>query len=509
MTVAPTLPFAIDRLRNGPRVGLRHVLDGPAWDKLAADPPHPGSAPLLGLWADGDFVNALFHEGRHRPVVTAVAAEGLRYRGLSLRLPAAIPYERRIRDLHGLEAMFAADLRPLLDHGAWASDAPLARHPGPASRSAVPVEWLDRDGADDGLVHVEQGPIGGPLPGMRLRATLAGSTVRRAEIHHGFLHRGLVAACAGRTVAEACRIAGRVDAMSGVAHALAFSRAVEQALGVVPTPRVVLLRVLAVEAEHAASGATLIARGAEAVGSALFATKAAALASFWRDVNGTAFGHRFASGFVVPGGVARPLGPRGGEALGDAVVRTARETVDLARLYESVSGPARALGSSGVVSAVDAIAFSSGGAVARASGLGFDLRHAAGSPVEPFASVPSTTGQGTADARYRLRLAGLGQSASRIRLVLGALGSGEREDPVPSAALPPGPGDGIGGVEGPDGDIWHVVSLDADLRVTASFIRDPAVAHAALFERAVRNASHDLLPAIAHSFGLRAEAIDL
>ena len=510
MSAAPPLPFKVDRLRAGRRVGLRHVLDQSGWDALAADPPPFGAAPLLGLWADGAFVNALFHEGRHRPVVTSVAPEGLRYRGLSARLPAAIPYERRIRDLHGLEAMSAADLRPILDHGAWTNDAPRAVPPGPPPRNPLPVEWVEGGDADEGSAHVECGPVGVPLRGLRLRATLAGSIVRRAELHVGTLHRGIAASVEGLPVSEACRRVERIDALSSVSHALCFSRAVEAALGTPLAASSVLLRVVVSEWERICAVATVLAEAADAAGCGLLGAQAMSIVATFRDVAAEVFGHRFAFGFVVPGGVSRPLDESARVALSDAAGALGRDGTTLARLYESRIGLARLLGASGVATAVDASALSAAGPVARASGLGFDARQAASGSGggEPFATLSPTTEHGTADARFRLRIASLGQSAARIRAALDALVAMDSRTALATPVVPGGPADAIGVVEAPEGDLWHVLSLGPDGRVAGLFVRDPAVAHAALFERAAIGVRHELLPLVAHSFALRAEAID-
>ena len=510
MSEAPPLPFKIDRLRAGRRAGLRHVLDGRGWDALAADPPPFGAAPLLGLWADGAFVNALFHEARRRPVVTSVVPEGLRYRGLSARLPAAIAYERRIRDLYGLEAMSAADLRPILDHGAWTNDAPCAIPPGPPPRTTLPVEWLDGGERDEGFVHVERGPVGGPLRGLRLRATLAGPVVRRAELHGGTLHRGIAAAVVGLPVQDACARVERIDALAGVSHALCFSRAVEAASGREPAAASVILRVVASEWERVVAVAAVLSDAADAAGCGVLAAHATAIVSRFRDVALDAFGHRFARGFVVPGGVSRPIGAAGRLALSDAVASLGREGTTLARLYEGRFGLARLLGASGAVTAADAGELSAGGPVARASGLGFDVRStASGGGGEPFATLAPTTEHGTADARFRLRIASLAQSATRILAALEALATTDVRAAL-ATPLPPsaGPGDGIGVAEAPEGDLWHVLGLDPDGRVASLFVRDPTVAHAALFERAACGVGHALLPLVAHSFALRAGAID-
>ncbi len=455
------------------------------------------------MWADGDgLVHALFHEGRLRPLVASVATEAARYHGLSAALPAAIPFERRIRDLYGYEAMFAADLRPVLDAGAWRVEAPLAPRTGPPPRGPAAPEWIESPD-DDGRVHVETGPVGGPLPGFRIRATLRGTDIARLELAHGHTHRGVLARGRGLPVRDGARLAGRIASEGGVAHATAFCRAAETALGLAVPPRAVALRALAAECERAASHAAVFVRAAEAAGCGLLASAFAAVREDWHAASETAFGTRLPAATLVPGGVAADLASDGAVALRAAASRTEGALPDLARAYEGIGSLARRLGGCGRVTAADALRHVAGGVVARASGGTFDARRLLG---EAAVTVPPTSEAGTADARYRLRLAGLGAASARVRTLLDALPPGPlAAEPGP----PPGAGEGIGCAEAPEGDVWHVLTFEPDGTIGTWFARDPAIGHASLLALAARDAPAALLAPIAHSFGLRPEPVDL
>ena len=233
-------PDPVDAIRAGRREGVRHVLDGGGWQRLATDlgaqslSIRPNAVPLIALWAEangpgGGQVHALVHPGRARPLIATVNVEAGRYLALSGPLPAAAPYERIVRDLWGFEAMHARDLRPLLDQGAWPSTAPLRDRPGPPARGPEPPEW--RASGDESWALLEEGPVGAAEGLLRTRLALDGPVIRAAEFAHGFNHRGLLAALAGCEVAAAASVVERAAAAATVAHATAFARAVEQANG--------------------------------------------------------------------------------------------------------------------------------------------------------------------------------------------------------------------------------------------------------------------------------------
>ena len=494
-------PDRADLIRSGRREGIRFVLEQAAWASLAADAPaRAGQVPLLGLWGDASgHVHALFHDGRARPLIATVAVEAGRYHALSARSPAAIPYERMVRDLWGFEAMHAGDLRALLDHGLWGATAPMAARPGPAPRAAEPPEWRPAGADDDeGLVYLEEGPVGLPsASGFRARMIAAGDRLVTVELQRGYGHRGVAALAAGLTPDAATRIAARISA-AVVANGLAFARAIEAASGTAVPARAAALREVAAETERAAAFLGSIVLCARAGGAHRLAAEAAILLERMRTASVAGLGHRFGAELVVPGGVARDLPDPALTALGMAADMIGRELRGLAGLYEARL--AARLSGLGVVTPAAASLLVASGVVGRASGQGFDARRA-----NALVPVEAPCGEsGCTDARMRLRLAGVGQAASRLRRLIETLPEG----PV-RVGLGASTGEGLGLVEAPEGDLWHFVRLDPEGAVAAFFPRDPSVAHMTLFEAACRGAQVEDVGVIAASFGLSSEAVDL
>ncbi len=495
-------PNRADLIRAGRRERIRFILEPQAWASLATDAARADPTPLLGLWGDATgHVHALFHDGRARPLIASVAVEAGRYHALSVRTPAAIPFERLIRDLWGFEAMHARDSRAIIDYGAWGATAPLAARPGPPPRSPEPPEWRAPGPDDDrGLAYVEQGPVGLPrTAGARIRVTVAGGSTRSVELQHGWGHRGLPGRVAGLTPDAAVRLASRLSADAIVAHAVAFSRAVEAASDAAIPARAGILREAACELERATAFLTTISSCAQAAGARWLASEAAILLESLRVASQAAFGHRFAADLVVPGGIVRDLSDERLDALAATSDTIASRLPALTALYEA-SGLARRLDGLGPVSPAQASGRAACGIVGRASGQAYDARRA--NAIVPVQSPSAEAG--CADARMRLRLAGVGEAGARLRQLLEVLPAG----PI-RVGLGQTTGEGLGLAEAPEGDLWHFVRLDPNGTVAAFFPRDPRVCHVALFEAACVGLEYEDIDLVRTSFGLSVEAIDL
>ena len=129
--------------------------------------------------------------------------------------------------------------------------------------------------------------------------------------------------------------------------------------------------------------------------------------------------------------------------------------------------------------------------VARASGRGVDARRNPG--YAPYAALDFNVpvlAAGDADARLRVRLAELRESAALMRALLANLPEGAL-----NVALPTDSGEGFGVAESPRGDVWHWLRLDGGL-VASAYARDPSWLHWPLLEAANRRFEAFASPAV-------------
>ncbi len=493
-------------IRAGPtepcRPWPRHVLAPSDWADMAAALPTEPGLDLLALWADTLRAHALFQSEAEILPVSVPVHDGC-YPALSPYRPAAAWFERMVHDLWGHAATGGRDPRPWLDHGTWPTRAPLAPRPPPLTGPAEPFEFLPFDGED--MHQVPLGPVqAGIGEAGEFRITAQGETVLRLELRLGYLHKGTLALMRGKSPRAAARFAARLSGDSTVAHSIAFAHAAEAASGLVPPPRAIALRAVMAELERLANHAGDVAATLEAAGCSALPARFMAQRERLLGAASAAFGHRLMMDCVVPGGVAVDIAPYGDQAIADAVSPIEAELPVLRRDYEAASVRADRLAGVGVVAAREARAFAAGGVVGRAAGRPVDARRSPGYP--PYQSLDFTVPTlpaGDIDARLRIRLAEMQQTAALLRQILPALPDGTL-----SLALPMASGEGIGWAEGFRGDIWHWLRLDGG-QIAAAFPRDPSWLHWPLLEAAMRGGElADFLPCRA-SFNCSCAGVDL
>jgi Ni,Fe-hydrogenase III large subunit len=458
--------LARGRLAENHRPWPRAMIDVEAW-RDAADALAEGRLALAGLWADGALVHMALREADPAAMaVLSLACPQGRYPSIGALHAPAIRLERAIFDLWGLEAEGALDRRPWLDHGRWG-----LRHPAGARQAAGPAEpyrFLTAEGV--GLNQIAVGPVhAGIIEPGHFRFSASGETVVRLEERLGYLHRGLEQAMAGKAPAAAARLAGRACGDSTVAYAIAFSQAVEAALGVAAPARATWLRALMAELERLANHLGDVGAICNDAAFALMLAHCAVLREQVLRASAEAFGHRLMMDQVVPGGVAAELSPAGAAKIRDTARAIGERLPVLVELYDDTASLQDRTVGTGVVTAELAKRFAAGGYVGRACGQNFDARRAfCYAPYDALNFTIPTRAAGDVDARVWIRIEEIRQSLSLIGQLLAGLPTG----PI-GAALPEGSGEGAALVEGFRGDVLAWVRLESG-RIARAHLRDPS-----------------------------------
>ena len=241
------MPALTDAILAGRRVEdhrpwPRAVVDAAAWG-FAAGQIAAGDWTLLGLWGDADAVHmALLDERAAAVAVLTLECPDGRFPSVGQTHPAAIRLERAIRDLFGHHPEGTTDARPWLDHGHWGTRHPLGQN---SRETATPTPYAFLPTEGESLHRIPVGPVhAGIIEPGHFRFTANGETVVRLEERLGYVHKGIESLMAGASVDQAARLAGHVSGDSTVAYALAFARAVENAVDIEAPPRAVWLRAL-------------------------------------------------------------------------------------------------------------------------------------------------------------------------------------------------------------------------------------------------------------------------
>jgi Ni,Fe-hydrogenase III large subunit len=487
----------------------RRSLNIEGWQALLAALPAEPEIAFVGMWIDGPLLHALFVDraaGAVLPVSCQVPNGA--YPALSPVRPAAIWFERMIRDLWGREAAGGVDARPWLDHGRWGLVAPMTVRPVPTAMRYDQPEFLPAGAEEGGAGELHQVPVGpvhaGTIEPGHFRFHAQGEAVARLEIRLGYTHKGTLALMRGKSPRAAARFAARLSGDSTVAHSIAFARAAEAALGTPAPPRADALRALMGELERIANHLGDVGAICNDAAFAFPLARCGLLREGVLRAAAAAFGHRLMMDCVVPGGVAVDIAEAGPGAILRALAAVEAELPSLRRVYEEYASLTDRVVGTGRVPPALAARFAAGGYVGRASGQAVDARRFPGYPpydrLDPEVPVLES---GDVDGRVRIRLAEIVESIRLVRALLAALPEGP-----PAVPLPLGSGEGLGVAEAFRGDVWHWLRIEGGM-IAAAFARDPSWMHWPLLQAAMAGNIIADFPLCNKSFNASYSGVDL
>ncbi len=470
---------------------------------------------LLSVWGrhggDGASVNTAFAtaEGLLWAELPMTGADE-RYPDLSATFACAARMQRSLADLGGLHADAAIDRRPWLDHGLWATAAPLAATATPAGAApgTLPADYPFVRVEGDGVHEIAVGPVhAGIIEPGHFRFSVVGEKVLRLEQHLGYVHKGIERRFTELAPLQAHRLAGRVSGDSTVAYAWAYAMALESACGVQVPERAEWLRALMLERERVANHlGDLGALGNDAAlafGLAQFSR----LREDWQRLSQRAFGHRFMMDAVVPGGVAGELSASLCDEQRRQCDAVAIEVQRLRHVYDEHAGLQDRFMGTGRVTPDLAARLGLAGMAGRASGQAVDLRHDHDwQPYRTLQSCIATQQGGDVAARVALRFDELAESLRLIRELCARLPEGAIAAAV---QLPDHAVQGAGWVEGWRGEVLVALSLGADGRIERCHCHDPSWQNWPVLEHAVIGNIVPDFPLINKSFNLSYSGVDL
>ena len=479
----------------------RYVLDEAAW-RTVTHLLRDGDCTLLGLWGEPGWIYmAIMREVAPEIAVLSLYCPTGSFPSVGAIHPPAIRLERTVFDLVGLRAEGAVDRRSWLDHGRWGVRHPLGANV--AANETAPYPFLLSEG--EGLHQIAVGPVhAGTIEPGHFRFTANGETIVRLEERLGYAHRGLESRMAGAGVDHAAKLAGRASGDSTVAYSIAFSRAVEAALGVEAPVRAIWLRALMAELERLANHIGDIGAICNDASFALMHTHCSVLRETVLRACATVFGHRLMMDRVVPGGAAVDLTIPGIAILRELVAAIRDRFPLLTALYDDTASLQDRTVGAGTLAPGLVRQFGAGGFVGRASGRAFDVRRAL--PYPPYDTLrfeTPTRDAGDVNARVWIRIDEVEQSLALIEQILGRLPEG------PVCVEPPsGSGEGMALVEGFRGDVLAWVRVDRGL-VARCHLRDPSWFQWPLLEACIEGNIVADFPLCNKSFNCSYAGVDL
>ena len=449
--------------------------------------PDESGGELVALVRDGGKVNAL----------RVSLSNGGSYPSLTPEVPAAHWHEREIHDLHGIEPIGHPRLEPLL------------RQPNGERLPERAGEFEHRGHrrlGGPGVFVIPYGPVrSGVFETAEYLIQTSGEDVAYCAQRLFFKRRGGERRICEVPLGQAVLVAERISGTSSVAHALAFSQALEAlAAGEVPARALALRSVLA-EIERIYNHVEVLVRECEDASLTVGQAQFAALKERLHRLAAETTGNRYLRGAIVPGGVALDLDSGDVSRLRSELDRWGGDyRAALGLLMETDSFLDRLI-SAGPLSKKDARDFGCVGPVARGSGIATDARrelpYAAYSEHPPELQVHE---DGDAMGRIEVRTGEIAESLRLLDRLLGSLPAGDA-----SVELPPLQAEeAVGVAESARGETVYYLSAAAPDRIAFCHIRAASFANFGIFNRLFKGQVLTDFAFIEHSLGLSPAGCD-
>ena len=344
---------------------------------------------------------------------------GNSYPAVTPRLPAAHWFEREIQDLWRIVPQGHPRLEPLVLHGPEEGEVRL-----PEEEDATPEHRGAERLSGPGVFVIPYGPVrSGVFEAAQFLVQTGGEDVAYCAQRLFFKRRG-----AERRICEVPRelavlVAERVSGTSSVAHALAFSHAMESLAQTEVPPRARAIRRVLAELERLYNHLEATVRECEDASLSVAQAQFAALKERLHRLAGAVVGNRYLRGAVVPGGTRIDLDATATELIGSTLREWERDWRRVLGVLLRTDSFLDRLVSTGPLSEQDARDFACVGPVARGSGVELDTRRDL--PYDGYEAFDvARQSDGDAMARMEVRFQEVDSSLTAIREALGAFAPG-------------------------------------------------------------------------------------
>ncbi len=428
--------------------------------------------------------------------------------------PAAARMQRAAADLSGVSALGAQDVRPWLNHGAWAEDyVPLqqdARHlPAPAPTALQDYPFVRVEG--DGVHEIAVGPVhAGIIEPGHFRFSVVGEKVLRLEQRLGYTHKGIEQRMTQQQPLQAHRLAGRVSGDTTVAYAWAYCMALESACQTRIPARAAWLRAVMLERERVAAHLSDLGALGNDAAFAFGLAQFSRLREDWLRASKTVFGHRLMMDCIIPGGVGVDIDRAQRDLLLHQCDAVEQEVHTLFDIYEAHAGLQDRFMTAGRVEPELASRLGLTGLAGRASSQAWDVR--SDHPFDPYGGLQvamATHHNGDVAARVLVRFDEVFESMRLLRGMLANMPVGEVSCAMTLPALA---ARGAGWVEGWRGEVFVSLELtgaDQGQHIRRCHLHDPSWQNWPVLEHAIMGNIVPDFPLINKSFNLSYSGQDL
>ncbi|MGO9496330.1 MAG: NADH-quinone oxidoreductase subunit C [Solirubrobacteraceae bacterium] len=432
--------------------------------------------------------------------VVRTRVNGNAYPAVTPRVPAAHWFEREIHDLYGITPEGHPRLEPLVRHAPEEGEVRLPEEDDDVRLEHRGAERL----GGPGVFVIPYGPVrSGVFETAQFLVQTGGEDVAYCAQRLFFKRRGAERRICEVPLDQAVLVAERVSGTSSVAHALAFSHAVESLAETEVPPRAQAIRRVLAELERLYNHLEATVRECEDASLAVAQAQFAVLKERLHRLAGAVAGNRYLRGAVVPGGTRLDLDPGAVDLLQVTLRDWEREWRRVLSILLRTDSFLDRLVSTGPLSEQDARDFGCVGPVARGSRIDVDTRRDL-----PYDGYPTfevvTHSDGDAMARMEVRFQEVDASLGLIREAVGSLAPG----PIQSVPGPFTRESALGAAESTRGETLYWLDAGGERSVGFCKLRAASFVNFGVFNRVFDAQVLTDFSFIEHSLGLSPAGCD-
>ncbi|HJS95878.1 MAG TPA: NADH-quinone oxidoreductase subunit C [Solirubrobacteraceae bacterium] len=432
-------------------------------------------------------------------VMFRASVHGSAYPAVTPVVPAAHWFEREIHDVHGITPEGHPRLEPLVSHALDDGEVTLPEEDDVrlAHRGAERL-------AGPGVFVIPYGPVrSGVFESAQFLVQTGGEDVAYCAQRLFFKRRG-----AERRICEvpldlAVLVAERVSGTSSVAHALAFSHAVESLAVTDVPPRGQAIRRILAELERVYNHLEATVRECEDASLSVAQAQFAALKERLHRLAGAVVGNRYLRGAIVPGGTRIDLDAGAVDLIAATLSDWEHEWRRVLAVLLRTDSFLDRLVSAGPLSGEDARDFACVGPVARGSGIDLDTRR--NLPYDGYGPFEvAHHSDGDAMARMEVRFHEVDTSLQLIREGLASLRPGAHRAELGEFTRECA----LGAAESARGETLYWLEADGEQALRVCKLRAASFVNFGVFNRVFDSQVLTDFSFIEHSLGLSPAACD-
>ena len=433
-------------------------------------------------------------------IVLRAPLDGNAYPAVTPRVPAAHWFEREIHD----QSAIVPEGHPRLE--------PLIRHPAEEAEVTLPEEQedvrLEHRGAErlagPGVFVIPYGPVrSGVFETAQFLVQTGGEDVAYCAQRLFFKRRGCERRICEVRLDQAVLVAERVSGTSSIAHALAFSHAIEALAGTEVPRRAQAIRRILAELERLYNHLEVTIRECEDASLAVAQAQFAVLKERLHRLAGAVAGSRYLRGVVVPGGTRVDLDTGATDLIASTLAGWEREWRRVLSILLRTDSFLDRLVSTGPLSEQDARDFACVGPMARGSAIDVDARRDLPYDGYPVLEV-ALHSDGDAMARMEVRFHEVSVSLQIIREAVATLEPG----PTRNAPGPFVQESALGAAESARGETLYWLATDGPESLRQCKLRAASFMNFGAFNRVFDSQVLTDFSFIEHSLGLSPAGCD-